>query len=584
MSAAEKIVPMKRHPIPDAALDDRLAFIGASGSGKTYNAGTAVERLLSTGARVVIADPLGVWHGLRLKADGKAPAFPVVIFGGEHADLPLSEQHGALIGETAASMAESCIVDLSALGTKAAERRFMLGFLTALHRNANGEPVHLLFDEADMWAPQMLRDKEGDAAKLLGMMETIVRRGRIKGFIPWLITQRPAVLSKDVLSQADGLIAMKLTSAQDRAALGDWIEGQADRAEGKRILAEMPGLQRGQGVVWVPGRGVLETAQFPKKSTFDSSRTPTRGEAKRTVNLQALDLAKLKDRLAKVEADTKANDPRALKSEVARLQRELAAAQKHPAAAPPVDVAAIRTKAFEEAAEILRPEGEKRYAEGWADAIEATRSALAGVSEKMQLPPPTKQTKRIAPPPRAIAPPVTRSPAPHNIVGSKPRPPATPPEGITGPQAKVLQSLAWWAAMGHELPSRTQIAAIAGWSPASSNIRDRLTELGTAGLIDRPKPGHARLTPAGAALAPEPETGRSLIDGVRAILTGPQALVFDALLQTPDESTHRDQLAERVGWSPSSSNIRDRLTELARLEIIDRPEPGYVQLQQWVLS
>jgi len=34
----------------------------------------------------------------------------------------------------------------------------------------------------------------------------VVRRGRVRGFIPWLITQRPAVVHKDVLSQADILI------------------------------------------------------------------------------------------------------------------------------------------------------------------------------------------------------------------------------------------------------------------------------------------------------------------------------------------------------------------------------------------
>jgi ABC-type dipeptide/oligopeptide/nickel transport system ATPase component len=33
-----------KNPIPDEALDDRLAFIGTSGSGKSYNAGGAVER------------------------------------------------------------------------------------------------------------------------------------------------------------------------------------------------------------------------------------------------------------------------------------------------------------------------------------------------------------------------------------------------------------------------------------------------------------------------------------------------------------------------------------------------------------
>ncbi len=48
------------YPIPSAALDDRLAFVGTSGSGKTYAAGTAVERLLAATAKVVIVDPLDV--------------------------------------------------------------------------------------------------------------------------------------------------------------------------------------------------------------------------------------------------------------------------------------------------------------------------------------------------------------------------------------------------------------------------------------------------------------------------------------------------------------------------------------------
>ena len=123
--------------IPDAALDDRLGWVGTSGSGKTYNAGGSVEKLLHDGARVVIVDPLDVWWGLRLLADGKTPSqHRVVIFGGAHADLPVNEHAGALIGETVAGMAESCIVSLGGLGTKSAERRFMLAFLDTLYRKA----------------------------------------------------------------------------------------------------------------------------------------------------------------------------------------------------------------------------------------------------------------------------------------------------------------------------------------------------------------------------------------------------------------------------------------------------------------
>ena len=145
----------------------------------------------------------------------------------------------------------------------------MAAFSEALYE-ANEEPFHLILDEADLWASQRpIKGWEG----LLGHIEEIVRRGRVRGFIPWLITQRPAVVHKDVLSQADILIAMKLTSSQERDAIGAWIEGQADRQQGKRILADLPQLQTGEGYIWAPGHTILARVAFPPIRTFDSSRT-----------------------------------------------------------------------------------------------------------------------------------------------------------------------------------------------------------------------------------------------------------------------------------------------------------------------
>src|ERR1700751_2509039 len=71
--------------LPMDALDDRIAIVGTAGSGKTYAAKGFVERLLDTGARVTIVDPLGGWGGLRASADGTAAGYPVVVFGGRHA-------------------------------------------------------------------------------------------------------------------------------------------------------------------------------------------------------------------------------------------------------------------------------------------------------------------------------------------------------------------------------------------------------------------------------------------------------------------------------------------------------------------
>lgn len=571
-----------KHPIPDSGLDDRLGFVGTAGSGKTYNAGGCVERLLDKGARVVVVDPLDVWWGLRLIADGLSPSrYSMPIFGGPHGDLPLSENAGALIGETVAGMAESCIVSLGGLQTKASERRFMLAFLDAIYRKANGEPVHLVFDEADLWAPQ-----KSSEPMLQSRMEEICRRGRVKGLIPWLITQRPAVISKDVLSQVDGLVAFKLTSSQDRDALEGWIEGQADRAEWKSIRAQLPTMERGQGVIWLPGRGVLETALFPPKRTFDSSRTPKRGEKQRSANLQPLDLGRLKERLAKVEAEKQADDPKKLRAEIARLTTENAKLQR--SALPvqqtidPMAIDVAEQRGFragfataEKQARVALSDRRKFIGDRIAEVV-ATIDASLGLSLSI---PESASPAELAPPRPPIRAQTPRAPA----IARSPSPAASGDGSLTNPQRQLLQALAWWQHMGHNQPTRTQVAAIAGWKPKGSNLRNRLTELSTLGLVRYPQAGTVELTERGAAAAPVPDTGKTLIATIREVLTNPQLQLFDALHDFGCE-IDRAQLAQRIGWEPGGSNLRNRLTELSQIEVVEYPQRGTVMLQGWVLG
>ena len=324
-------MPRRAEPVPNSlevagvlplsALDERVAIVGTSGSGKTYAAKGMVERLLDQQARVCVVDPLGVWWGLRAGADGASPGYPVVVFGGRHADVPLHEGMGAALGRLVGEHSLACVVDLSELGSGAARRRFMSSFAEAVYE-ANSEPLHLVLDEADMWAPQRPMP-EGMA--LLGRIEEIVRRGRVRGFIPWLISQRPAVVHKDVLSQADILVMMKLTASQDRDAVGGWIEGQADRAEGRRILGELPRLGRGEGYIWAPSDGVLARVAFPAIRTHDSSRTPRRGERQATPRtLAEVDLSAIVAALAAVEvAEGTATSGRAAPSPAAAGRKRL---------------------------------------------------------------------------------------------------------------------------------------------------------------------------------------------------------------------------------------------------------------------
>ena len=137
--------------------------------------------------------------------------------------------------------------------------------------------------------------------------------------------------------------------------------------------------------------------------------------------------------------------------------------------------------------------------------------------------------------------------------------------------------------MGHDEVSKVQAATICGWKVTSSNIRDRLSELSCRGLVTYPGDRKIRLTKAGAEAAPEPNMGHSIVESLRAILTGPQLKLFDEL-RAADGPVAKGDLAERVGWSPDSSNIRDRCSELSSMEIIEYPSGGHVQLQDWVTA
>lgn len=545
------------YPIPDAALDDRLGFVGTAGSGKTYNAGSAVERILDRGGRVIIPDPLGVWWGLRLKPDGEnASKYNVVIFGGPHGDLVLNEHAGALIGETVAKMSESCILDLSAFGTKAAERRFMLAFLTTLYRNVDGDLVHVIFDESDMWAPQRLMDKEGEAAKLLGQMETIVRRGRVKGFIPWLITQRPAVLSKDVLSQIDGLVAFKLTSSQDRDAIGSWIEGQADRQEGKRILGELPAMQRGQGVVWVPGRGILDTVAFPLKRTFDSSRTPKRGETIAKATLKPLDLDRLKAKLATVEAEAKANDPAELRREVARLKRELAGKSNAPSAA--------------ELSEAEHRGYARGKIEGYADALKLAAPFLpklrqiAAIGTELAQGIETWSNHKPQPVPsyRPVA--SMRAPAP------APRQRNTAPSDVK--LSKAERSILIVLAQYPEGRSKNQVAILAGYAVNGGGFANALSALRTAGRIEG-SGDRLIITDEGLAALGDYEplpTGDALLSYWLSQLSKAERSALEAIAAVYPNSLTKEEVAERAGYEPNGGGFANALSRLRSLELINR--------------
>lgn len=290
------------HPIPDEALDADIAILGKKGRGKTYTAKGIVERLLEMQRRVLVLDPLSTWWGLRSNATGDGPGHPVAVFGGPHGDMPITEKAARPLARLIAANNMPVVVDMGEM-RKAAWQRLVRDMLDELFTK-NRDPLWIVLEEADVFAPQQPR--EGDSAAVLGEVDRIARRGRNYGFRLISITQRPARLHKDVLTQLSTLVALGMTSPQDRDAIKAWVEGNADRDQSKAVMDSLAKLPVGEGWVWAPDHDILDCVRFPQIKTLDTSFTPKAGEKRiEPSKLADVDLSEFREALQEAEGDEK---------------------------------------------------------------------------------------------------------------------------------------------------------------------------------------------------------------------------------------------------------------------------------------
>lgn len=296
MAAASKV---KAHPIPDAALDADIAILGKKGRGKTFTAKGLVERLLQMNRRVLVLDPLSVWWGLKSGSDGTSPGFPIPVFGGPQADIPLHDAAGPVIGELITATGISAVLDMGQM-RKAEQARLVADLLDYLFTH-NRDPLWLVLEEADAFAPQQ---PMGELTRVLGEVDRIARRGRNFGFRLISITQRPAKLHKDVLTQLSTLIALGVTSPQDRDAVKAWVDGNADRDQAKLVYDSLAKLPVGEGWIWAPDHDLLERVKFPPIRTLDTSKTPKAGEMRVSAPvLASADLAKIAKQIEAIQTN-----------------------------------------------------------------------------------------------------------------------------------------------------------------------------------------------------------------------------------------------------------------------------------------
>jgi len=335
--------------LPKDAVTQTFGVLAIKGVGKTYLEMKLFEELVKLGLQAIAIDSMGVFWGLRAAANGVGPGLRVTIFGGERADVPLVPTAGRVIAELLARENIPAILDISDF-RKNEQRRFVADFASEFYhqKKKHRDPVHLVLDEADLWAPQRV-DKGWEV--LLGAVEDLVRRGRARGIGVTMATQRPAVINKDVLSQISVLVAMQMSSPYDIAAVDTWVRSNGTQKQRDALVGELASLQKGEAWVWSPAwLRLFKRTHVLARETFDSSKTPEVGEKIREPKaLARVDIAKIKAAVEATAELQKSDDPRLLRAKIGELQRNIillkSQVEKKPVTVPAATVTV--TKAVE---------------------------------------------------------------------------------------------------------------------------------------------------------------------------------------------------------------------------------------------
>lgn len=573
---------------PLDAVTETFAMLGVKGSGKSTTAKRFVEQLTVAGQQCVIIDPTGVWWGLKSSADGTKAGLPFTVLGGEHADVPITGTSGETIAELAVAEHLPMVIDLS-LMRKAEQRRFMLAFVETLYFK-NREPMHLVVDECDLFVPQ--RPMKGEE-RLLGAMEDLVRRGRVKGIGVSLISQRPASINKDVLSQVSVLMAGRVSLRHDLDALSAWTNAHGDRERRDQMMADLAGLPTGTCWVWSPSfLDVFQRVPITKPVTFDSLATPKAGQTRITPKvLSPVDTAALRDRLAQVVEEAEQNDPTALRRRVAVLSRRVAELETaKPAGAPEVrEVPVERVVEIETLVEVVPghvvtaiADIERLVADIGSELsrqferLVGAHSQLCALSAELgripqQAAAATGATAVRTPAPAPTAPSSAgraRQPRPNPQPAQRPAQAGGARPSADGPPLKAgARRILDAAARSHPLRlTQSQIGTLSKFKTSGGTFAAYKSALRTAGYITIDNDGFWTVTPTGLVAAgvdgSDPLTVDEVLDRWRQALKKGARDMLDALIDRYPNPMTRAELGDALGMTYSGGSFNAYLSTL----------------------
>lgn len=574
-------------PIPRDALHMGAILLGKTRSGKSSTLRFCVEAIDHDQERYCILTPKDDWWGLKLGADGKSPGCPVVLVGGEHADIPVNEHAGRQIGELVASGNRPCVITVAEMSI-AGRSRFFTEFAETLFKTNRGR-LYLVIDECHNFAPKGKLFDIADA-RMLHWANRLASEGLGRGITLLSASQRPQKVHNDYLTSHETLIAKKVNHSADRRAVQDWIDGCGDPAVGKELVRTIADLSRAEAWVWCPEvKFGPERVTFPFFKTYDSFKPQPVGGVK-LKGWAEVDLAEVKAKLSGLVEEAKQNDPKALKAEIARLTSELK--KKAPEATPMRNEQDIviaeemaRADGFRTGFEYAKQKAGSAMIQTYTDAIDSAIKALevdsSEVMRSIVAPdaPQAQKGARIIP--QNIPAPRSASVRSTEIQAASSQVNHVPADGLSGPAQRILDAMRELEAMGSPSPPREILGFMSGYSNLNSKgFVNAIGSLRTAEMITYPSAGTAALTDAGRRAGRKPE-GRITTQAIRQriveMLGGASARILDPLIGNYPGSITREELAKFAGYGNlNSKGFVNAIGRLRTLGFIAYPSTGQV--------
>lgn len=563
----------KKISLPIDALSLRWVEFGNSGAGKTALGRVIFEEADNAGVPTGVIDLKGDWWGLKSSKSGESTGRQVIIFGGDHADVPLNENAGAEIADIVVELRQNFILDFEAF-SKGKQLKFIAAFMERFY-DKNREPFNFICDETDRYIPQKIRAGDNLAPLCVGACEDIAKRGRKHGIFPKFITQRNADINKSVTELCDMAIIFRTSGPNDQKAVYEWLNAKGNlitEAEIQTVMENMAGLVDGEGFICSahPKLRIFERAQFRWPETFDSSATPEIGKTiVQPKKFTKIDLAALDERIKSTIEEAKKNDPAHLKLEIAKLKKELGEALN---AAKKSEIAALDESDWYKLNALTQTCAEvSKEVNALMVKIDATHHGVLQVTEKVgmlikshrQVAPSNQVRTPLTPSKPFLALAARRTDIPRAVVETN----GSLPEG----EAKILAACIQF----EEGLTKQQLTVLTGFKRSTRDAY--IARLRTKAYVQE-MGDKVSATELGRAALPNAQplpTGEELQQYWLSRLPEGEKKIFEVLLRQYPDSVPRDVISDMTGYKRSSRDAY--LSRMAAKMITDEPERGMVR-------